>query len=251
MAPASKEGTRKQRVQALNHLNAALEDFHNSRSRDVIDLDAVRLRMRAADVAFGRFVVLHNKFLDFPCEEAAIDTAQAEGTAAFKKVNTAKAQFLALKRAVSGLEPNDPLVESTRQHRAQALNHLNAAIEDLDGLRSRDVIDLSTVRLRLRAVDVAYARFVGWHNEFLDLHCEEAAIDAAQAENTTVFKKVNTAKARFLALKRAISGLDPSDPLVEITRQQRAQALSHLNAALEDLDKLKSQDAIDLNTVQA
>ena len=147
MAPASKEGTRKQRVQALNHLNAALEDFHNSRSRDVIDLDAVRLRMRAADVAFGRFVVLHNKFLDFPCEEAAIDTAQAEGTAAFKKVNTAKAQFLALKRAVSGLEPNDPLVESTRQHRAQALNHLNAAIEDLDGLGSRDMIDLSTVRL--------------------------------------------------------------------------------------------------------
>ena len=65
MAPASKEGTRKQRVQALNHLNAALEDFDGLRSQDAIDLDTARIHVRAANIAYGRFVGWHNKFLDF------------------------------------------------------------------------------------------------------------------------------------------------------------------------------------------
>ena len=131
MTTATKESTREYRVQTLKGLNAALEDFNHSRSRDVIDFDAVRLRMQAADIAYGIFVDWQDKFLDFPCEEEAIDAALAEGTIAFDKINTAKAQFLALKRAISGLEPSDPLVESTRQHRVPALTHLNAAIEDI------------------------------------------------------------------------------------------------------------------------
>ena len=115
MAPASKESTRKQRVQALNHLNAALEDFDESRSQDAIDLDTVRARIRAANIAYGRFVGWHNKFLDSRCEEAAMDEDLAESTAAFKKINTAKAQFLVLKRANSGLEPSVPLAEISSQ----------------------------------------------------------------------------------------------------------------------------------------
>ena len=112
MAPATKESTRQQRVQALNHLNAALEDFDESRSQDAINLDTVRARIRAANIAYGRFVGWHNKFLDFHCEEVAMVEELEESTAAFKKINTAKAQFLALKRAHSGLEPSVPLAEN-------------------------------------------------------------------------------------------------------------------------------------------
>ena len=108
MAPATKESTRKQRVQALNGLNAALEDFDGSRSQDAINLDTVQERIRATSVAYGQFVSWHNRFLDFPWEESAIDVAHDESTAAFKKINTAKAQFLALKRASSGIEPSAP-----------------------------------------------------------------------------------------------------------------------------------------------
>ena len=108
MAPATKESTRLQRVQALSHLNAALEDFDGSRSQDATNLDTVQERIRATSVAYGQFVGWHNRFLDFRWEEAAVDVAQAESTAAFKKINTAKAQFLALKRANSGIEPSAP-----------------------------------------------------------------------------------------------------------------------------------------------
>ena len=222
MTTATKEGTRKQRIWALNGLNAALEDFNESRSRDVIDLNTVRLRMRDADVAYEGFVGWQNKFLDFPCEEAEMDAAQAEGTALFKKINAAKAQFLALNRPNLRLEPRVPLAESTRRQRVQALNHLNAALEDFDGSISRDAINLDTVRLHIRAANIAYGRFVGWHKKFLGLRCEEAELDAAQAESTTAFKKIKTAKAHFLVLKEANSGLEPTVPLAEISAQKAA-----------------------------
>ena len=115
MAPASKEATRKQRSIALSRLNTALEDFNKSRSRDAIDLDTVRAQIRIANIAYGRFMACHNKFLDSLCEEAAMDEDLVESTIAFKKINTAKAQFLALKRANSGLEPSVPLAEISSQ----------------------------------------------------------------------------------------------------------------------------------------
>ena len=108
MAPAAKESTREHRVRALNGLNAALEDFDDSRSRDAFNLDSVQERIRATTAAYGQYVSWHNRFLDFPWEEAAMDVAHEESTAALKKINDAKAQFLALKRASSGVEPSAP-----------------------------------------------------------------------------------------------------------------------------------------------
>ena len=112
--------------------------------------------------------------------------------------------------------------ESNRQQRVQALNHLNAALEDFDGSRSQDAIHFDTVRLHIRAANIAYEKFVGWHNKFLGLRCEEAEMDAAQAESTAAFKKIKTAKAQFLALKGANSGLEPTVPLAEISAQKAA-----------------------------
>ena len=110
--------------------------------------------------------------------------------------------------------------ESTRQQRVQALSHLNAALEDLDKLKSQDAIDLNTVQARTRAVNVAHGRFVGWHNKFLGFPCEEAAMNAALAESMVAFEKFNSAKEQFLALKTAISGRDPSAPPAEIPSQR-------------------------------
>ena len=112
MAPATKESTRQQRLQALGHLNAALEEFEESRSQDAIDLNTVRARIQAANIAYGRFVSWHDKFLDFHFDKAPRVEELEESTAAFKEINTAKAQFLALKRAHSGLEPSVPLAEN-------------------------------------------------------------------------------------------------------------------------------------------
>ena len=112
MAAATEENTRQRRLQALGHLNAALEEFEESRSQDAIDLNTVRARIQAANIAYGRFVSWHAKFLDFHCDKAAMVEELEESTAAFKKINTAKAQFLALKRAHSGLEPSVPLAEN-------------------------------------------------------------------------------------------------------------------------------------------
>ena len=53
MAPATKENTREHRVRALNGLNAALQDFDDSRSRDAFDLDSVQERIRATTAAYG------------------------------------------------------------------------------------------------------------------------------------------------------------------------------------------------------
>ena len=47
-------------------------------------------------------------------------------------------------------------------------------------------------------------------------------MDAAQAESTAAFKKIKTAKAQFLALKGANSGLEPTVPLAEISAQKAA-----------------------------
>ena len=115
MAPASKEATRKQRSIALSRLNTALEDFNKSRSQDAINLDTVRARIRTANIAYGRFMACHNKFLDSLSEEAAMDKDLVDSTTAFNKINTAKAQFLALKRANSGPEPSVPLAEKSSQ----------------------------------------------------------------------------------------------------------------------------------------
>ena len=108
MAPATKESTREHRVRALNGLNAALQDFDNSRSRDAFNVDFVQERIRAATAAYGHYVSWHNRFLEFPWEKAAMDVAHEESTAALKKINDAKAKFLALKRASSGVEPSAP-----------------------------------------------------------------------------------------------------------------------------------------------
>ena len=151
-----------------------------------------------------------------------MDVAHAENTTAFKRINAAKVKFLALKRAHPGLDPIVPTrmasatEEGTRQRRLQALGHLNAALEDFDGSRSQDAINLDTVQEQIRATNVAYGQFVGWHNKFLDFRWEEAAMDAAHAESTAAFKKINTAKAQFLALKRANSGIEPSAPRAKI-----------------------------------
>ena len=115
MAPASKEATRKQRSIALSRLNTALEDFNKSRSQDAINLDTVRARIRTANIAYGRFMACHNKFLDSLSEEAAMDKDLVDSTTAFNKINTAKAQFLAFKRANSGPEPSVPLAEKSSQ----------------------------------------------------------------------------------------------------------------------------------------
>ena len=112
MAAATEENTRQRRLQALGHLNAALEEFEESRSQDAIDLNTVRARIQAANIAYGRFVSWHDKFLDFHFDRAAMVEELEESTAAFKEINTAKAQFLALKRAHSGLEPSVPLAEN-------------------------------------------------------------------------------------------------------------------------------------------
>ena len=108
MAPATKENTRKQRVLALDGLNAALENFDGSRSQDTLDLDFVQERIRTTSAAYRQFVSWHNRFLDFPWEEAAMDVAQEQSMAALKRVDAAKAQFLALKRASSSVEPSAP-----------------------------------------------------------------------------------------------------------------------------------------------
>ena len=108
MAPATKESTREHWVRALNGLNAALEDFDDSRSQDAFNLDSVQERIRATTAAYGQYVSWHNRFLDFSWEEAATDVAHEESMAALKKINDAKAQFLALKRASSGVEPSAP-----------------------------------------------------------------------------------------------------------------------------------------------
>ena len=108
MAPATKEHTRKQRALALDGLNAALEEFDGSRSQDALNLDFVQERIRTTSAAYRQFVSWHNRFLDFSWEEAAMDVAHEQSTAAIKKVDAAKAQFLALKRASSGVEPSAP-----------------------------------------------------------------------------------------------------------------------------------------------
>ena len=111
MAPATKESTRQQRLQALGHLNAALDEFETSSSQEAIDVDTVQTQIRAANDAYADFVSWHNKFLDFRHEEAAMDAAHAESTTAFKRINAAKAKFLALKRSNPGLEPIVPVSE--------------------------------------------------------------------------------------------------------------------------------------------
>ena len=108
MAPATKEHTRKQRVLALDGLNAALEEFDGSRSQDTLNLDFVQERIQTTSAAFERFVSWHNRFLDFSWEGAARDVAHEQSTAALKKVDAAKTHFLALKRASSGVEPSAP-----------------------------------------------------------------------------------------------------------------------------------------------
>ena len=218
MAP-TKENIRQQRLQAYEHLNAALDEFESSSSQEAIEVDTVQTQVRTANDAYADFVSWHNKFLDLRHEEAAMDAAHAEHTTAVKRINAAKVKFLALKRAHPGLDPIVPTrmasatEEGTRQRRLQALGHLNAALEDFDESRSRDAIDLNTVRTRIRAANIAYGRFVNWNDKFLDSHFEGAAMVEELGETTAAFKKINTAKAQFLALKRAHSGLEPSVPL--------------------------------------
>ena len=108
MASATKEKTRECRVRALDGLNAALQDFDNSRSRDAFNVDFVQERIRAATAAYGHYVSWHNRFLEFPWEKPAMDVAHEESMAALEKITDAKAQFLALKRASSGVEPSAP-----------------------------------------------------------------------------------------------------------------------------------------------
>jgi len=85
--------------------------------------------------------------------------------------------------------------ESTRQRRIQALNHMNAALEDFDEIRLQDPTDLDAARIHVRAAYIAYEEFVGWHIKFPGLRCEEAEMDTAQAESTAAFRKINAAKA--------------------------------------------------------
>ena len=111
MAP-TKETTRQQRRQALDHLNAALDEFDVSSSQEAIEVDTVQIQIRAANEAYADFVSWHNKFLDFRHEDAAMDVAHAESTAAFNRINAAKAKFLALKRSNPELEPIIPIAEA-------------------------------------------------------------------------------------------------------------------------------------------
>ena len=217
----TKESIRQQRLQAYEHLNAALDEFESSSSQEAVEVDTVQTQVRTANDAYADFVSWHNKFLDLRHEEAAMDAAHAEHTTAFKRINAAKVKFLALKRAHPGLDPIVPTrmasatEEGTRQRRLQALGHLNAALEEFEESRSQDAIDLNTVRARIQAANIAYGRFVSWHDKFLDFHFDKAPRVEELEESTAAFKEINTAKAQFLALKRAHSGLEPSVPLAE------------------------------------
>ena len=108
-----------------------------------------------------------------------------------------------------------PTKESIRQQRLQAYEHLNAALDEFESSSSQEAIDVDTVQTQIRAANDAYADFVSWHNKFLDFRHEESAMDAAHAESTTAFKRINAAKAKFLALKRTNPGLEPIVPVAE------------------------------------
>ena len=55
MAP-TKETTRQQRLQALEHLNAALDEFESSSLQEAIEVDNVQTQIRAANDAYAEFV---------------------------------------------------------------------------------------------------------------------------------------------------------------------------------------------------